>query len=170
MKMKLRALLISFFCMTSFSLAQQDTTWQKWNWLVGNWAGEGSGTPGNGGGWFSLQPDLGGKVLVRKNHSEYPATINRPKVVHDDLMIIYLDHAGQPANAIYFDNEGHTINYAITYLEKSIIFTSVKVQNMPVFRLSYTSLDTETIDVKFETSRDGKTFQTYTEGRCTRKI
>ena len=169
MKTRTTALFILLFGITSLSLAQQDTTWQKWNWLVGDWVGEGSGAPSDGGGWFSLKPDLDGKVLTRKNHSEYPATKDKPKIVHDDLMIVYLDYAGQPGKAVYFDNEGHVIDYAISYLEKSIIFTSGKVQNMPVFRLSYTSLDKETIEVKFEMSRDGETFLTYTEGKCTRK-
>ena len=84
-------------------------------------------------------------------------------------MIVYLDNAGQPGKAIYFDNEGHTIDYAITYREKSIIFASNKVQNMPVFRLTYVSLDKNTVDVKFEMSRDGENFLTYTQGKCTRK-
>ncbi len=169
MKDSFISLFILLLGISSLSLAQQDTTWQKWNWLVGDWTGEGSGTPGNGEGWFSLKPDLDGKVLIRKNHSEYPATTDKPKTIHDDLMVVYLDYAGQPAKAVYFDNEGHTINYAISYLEKSIVFTSGKVQNKPVFRLSYTSLGKETVDVKFEMSRDGETFQTYTEGKCIRK-
>jgi hypothetical protein len=169
MKTTIMALAILLLGLTSISLGQQDTTWQKWNWLVGDWVGEGSGTPGQGGGWFSLRPDLDRKVLIRKNHSEYPATKDKPKIIHDDLMIVYLDYAGQPSKAIYFDNESHTITYALTYLEKSIIFTSSKAQSMPVFRLSYNSLDKETIGIKFEMSRDGETFQTYTEGKCTRK-
>lgn len=169
MKTTILALAILLLTSTSMSSGQQDSTWQKWNWLVGDWIGEGSGAPGQGSGWFSLQPDLDRKVLIRKNHSEYPATKDKPRIIHDDLMIVYLDNAGQPSKAIYFDNESHTINYAITYLEKSIIFTSSKAQNIPVFRLSYTSLDNETIGVKFEMSRDGETFRTYTEGKCTRK-
>ena len=163
----LPAILLLIF--TSMSYGQQDTTWQKWNWLIGDWVGEGSGKPGEGSGAFSLQTDLGGKILVRNNHSEYPATKDKPTIIHDDLMIVYLDNAGQPRKAIYFDNENHTINYAIAYLDKSIILTSNKVQNMPMFRLTYVSLDKETITVKFEMSRDGDTFQMYTEGRCTRR-
>lgn len=162
-------LLPILFSVTSMSFGQQDTTWQKWNWLIGDWVGEGSGKPGQGGGAFSLWPDLDGKILVRKNHSEYPATKDIPKIIHDDLMVVYLDYTGQPGKAIYFDNENHTINYGITYRDKSIIFTSTKIQNMPVFRLTYVSVDKEAISVKFEMSRDGETFQMYTEGKCTRK-
>lgn len=169
MKTTIVAPVIAFLSLTSMSFGQQDTTWQKWSWLIGDWVGEGSGKPGQGTGWFSIQPDLDGNILVRRNHSEYPAAKDKPAAIHDDLMIVYLDHSGQPGKAIYFDNESHTINYAVTYREKSIILTGDKVQNLPVFRLTYVWLVKDTISVKFEMSQDGKTFQTYTEGKCTRK-
>ena len=80
-------------------------------------------------------------------------------------MIVYLDFTGSPSKAIYFDNEGHTINYQIAYADKSIVFTSVKIPNVPVFRLSYSYLDIDTIDTKFEVSQDGEKFITYIEGK-----
>jgi hypothetical protein len=169
MKTTIMALAIALLTVTTISFGQQDTTWQKWNWLIGDWVGEGSGKPGQGGGWFSLQSDLDRKILVRKNHSEYPEAKDKPKIIHDDLMIVYLDDAGQPNKSIYFDNENHIIHYAITYLEKSIIFTSNQSSANPVYRLTYVSLDNENISVKFEMSLDGESFQTYTEGKCTRK-
>jgi len=97
------------FIATSFG--QKKSSWDKWNWLTGEWAGEGSGQPGQGGGTFSFKPDLDQNILVRKSHSEYPETANKLKVIHDDLMIIYLGDTGIASKAIYFDNEGHTINY-----------------------------------------------------------
>lgn len=58
---------------------------------MGSWTGTGNGDPGKGAGGFSLKPDLQGSVLVRKSHSEYPATQGRPATVHDDLMIVYAE-------------------------------------------------------------------------------
>ena len=84
-------------------------------------------------------------------------------------MIVYPDYNGNPSSAIYFDNEGHTINYTIAYSEKSIVFTSGKIPNVPIFQLTYTLLDNESVNTKFEMSQDGETFRTYTEGRCRRK-
>ena len=107
--------------------------------------------------------------MVRKSHSEYPATANKPKVIHDDLMIIYLGDTGIASKAIYFDNEGHTINYSITYSDKSIAFTSDKIPNVPVFRLTYSLLDDATVNTKFEMSQDGEKFMTYIEGKS-RKV
>lgn len=155
------------FIATSFG--QKNSSWDKWNWLTGEWAGEGSGQPGQGGGTFSFKPDLDQNILVRKSHSEYPATANKPKVIHDDLMIIYLGDTGIASKAIYFDNEGHTINYSITYSDKSIAFTSDKIPNVPVFRLTYSLLDDATVNTKFEMSQDGEKFMTYIEGKS-RKV
>ena len=135
---------------------------------MGNWEGEGSGQPGQGGGTFSFKPDLDQKILIRKSHSEYPATANKPQIIHDDLMVVYLDNSGNPWKAIYFDNEGHTINYSITYAEKSIALTSDKTPNTPVFRLTYSLLDDATVNTKFEMSRDGEKFMTYIEGKSKR--
>jgi hypothetical protein len=150
------------------SFAQKTSKWDKWNWLLGEWAGEGSGKPGQGSGTFSLQPDLDNNVLIRKNHSVYPASNDKPAIIHDDLMIVYTDFSGNPSKAIYFDNEGHTINYNIAATDNAVIMTSDKIPNVPVFRLSYILLEKGSINVKFEMSRDGETFTTYTEGKCKR--
>ena len=167
-KLKLYLLFVLLFSLTAHSFAQQVSQWAKWSWLIGEWKGEGSGKPGQGSGTFSLQPDLANKILVRKNHSEYPATKDKPATIHDDLMIVYTDFTGNPSKAIYFDNEGHTINYSIIYSDKSVVLTSDKIPNVPVFRLSYILLDKGSIDVKFEMSQDGQTFTIYTEGKCTK--
>ena len=82
---------IALFVFASNCMGQQNTAWEKWAWLIGAWKGEGSGEPGQGGGTFSFTPDLDKKIIVRKSHSEYPATKDKPKIVHEDLMIVYLD-------------------------------------------------------------------------------
>ncbi len=81
-------------------------------------------------------------------------------------MIVY---PGPQDSAIYFDNEGHTIHYAVTYQGQSVVLTSSKSGPAPVFRLSYVPLGTDTIDVKFEMSQDGKEFRTYIEGKSVKK-
>lgn len=164
MKTKL-FLTATLFLLTLTCFAQQSTTWDKWNWLIGEWKGEGSGQLGQGGGTFSFAFNLDKKVIIRKSHSEYPATESKPKVVHDDLMIIYLDNTANPTRAIYFDNEGHTINYTITYSEKSIVLTSDNISNVPIFRLTYALLDIDVINTKFEMSQDGEKWMIYIEGK-----
>jgi hypothetical protein len=150
---------------SNYIQAQQNINWEKWNWLLGEWAGEGSGQPGIGSGTFSFTPDLDSKIILRKSHSEYPATENKPAFMHNDLMVVYADYTGNPSKAIYFDNEGHTINYFITYQEKSIVLLSDKNPGIPVFRLTYTLLDDKKVNTKFEMSQDGEKFFTYIEGK-----
>lgn len=164
MKIKL-FLTIGLLVTLSVCSAQKNSPWTKWSWLIGEWKGEGSGQPGQGGGIFTFKTDLNDQVLIRKAHSEYPATGNKQAIVHDDLMIIYLDSAGNPSKAIYFDNEGHTITYSVSYLDKTIVLLSDKIPNSPIFRLVYILLDARTINTKFEVSQDGEKFVTYIEGK-----
>ena len=71
----------------------------------------------------------------------------------------------QTKMAIYFDNEHHVINYSVSLSGETIILTSQKIDNTPVFRLIYSSMDEKHIRVKFETSQDGLNFRTYLEGK-----
>jgi hypothetical protein len=156
--------LIACFVLAVIGYAQQNK-WDNWDWLLGEWQGEGSGQPGQGDGTFSFAFDSGKNNIVRKSHTEFPATANNPAFVHDDLMIVYLDYTGNPTKAIYFDDEGHTINYSISYAEKTITFLSEKIPNVPIFRLTYILLDDETVNIKFEISMDGENFMTHIEGK-----
>jgi len=157
-------LFVVLFSISINIFGQEKPSWKNWNWLMGSWIGEGSGEPGTGGGTFSFSLDLDEKILIRKSHSEYPAEDNKPVIIHDDLMIVYPDLNGIPSDAIYFDNEGHTIKYHIIYSENAIILTSEKNPGAPVFRLTYTLFNKDTIDTKFEMSQDGKDFMLYIEG------
>jgi hypothetical protein len=170
--MKFRLLFVIMFS-GMFALCQgqantQNSKWEKWNWILGAWKGDGSGTPGQGEGTFAFSFDLNGAVLVRRGHTDFPATQNKPVATHEDLMVVYLDPSSAQAKAVYFDNEGHVINYAMSWLDNSIVFTSEKVGNMPAFRLTYTPLDKDTMDTAFDMSQDGKTFVTYIEGKSRR--
>ena len=161
-------LTIMFVGLLINSYGQQNTTWDKWEWLTGDWIGVGAGQPGKGGGSFSFHAELDNRILVRKSHSEFPAAANKPAVVHDDLMVIYPDSGVNASKAIYFDNEGHTINYAITYADKSIVLTSNKAPGVPVFRLTYSLLENNVVNTTFEMSQDGEHFMTYIEGKSSR--
>lgn len=156
--------IIAFLGLLTNCFGQQNT-WDKWNWLIGEWKGEGSGQPGQGGGTFSFNPGLNDKVLIRKSHSEYKSGENNPALVHDDLMIIYPDNNGSGEKAVYFDNEGHTIFYTISYSDKSIVLTSDKIPDLPTFRLVYTLIDDQTVNTRFEMSRNNEHFIPYIEGK-----
>ncbi|MDO6432643.1 hypothetical protein Q4E93_18705 [Flavitalea sp. BT771] len=153
--------------------ASDNSTLKKFAFLIGDWVGEGNGQPGQGTGYFSIKPDLDGRILVRKNHTDYPATAQKAAFTHDDLMIIYADKPGELSKAIYTDNEDHTIHYAITFSDdqKTISFTSPVTAGVPTFRLSYTQVDASTLTLKFEIAPPGKpdVFNSYLEGKVHRK-
>jgi hypothetical protein len=97
--------------------------------LLGSWEAR----SGDAKGGFTLERALGGKVLVRKNHAEYPDR----KQVHDDLMVIYAE--GAATRADYYDSEGHVIRYAVTATpaQKRVVFLSDAQPGAPRFRLTY---------------------------------
>lgn len=151
----------------------KNKTQQKWQYLEGDWVGEGSGNPGEGNGYFSFSEDLDGKIIVRRSHVEYPPSNGKPGSIHDDLMIIYPGNPGSPDKAIYFDNEGHIINYSASFGDggKQMVFLSEKFENAPRFRLIYIPVDQDNVNVKFEIAPPGKAdvFKTYVEGKSHRK-
>jgi hypothetical protein len=129
---------------------KQSGNWERWDNLKGEWAGEGNGQPGKGEGKFSFLTDLDGKIMVRKNHTVFPPTDKSKETVHDDLLIIYQAADGKSQEAIYFDNEGNTIKYKVGFADNMIILTSEIAANSPRFRLTYTTIDPNTIKITFE--------------------
>ncbi len=148
-------------------------SWNDWQFLLGEWtAGESSGVPGQASkGSFTLAPDLGGQVLVRKNHAEYPPAGGRPAIVHDDLMIVYRE-AGA-TKAFYHDSEGHTIRYNVSFSpdKKRIVFLSEKSEAAPQYRLTYEDVQPGTANVLFEIAPPDKPgqFATYVQANVHRK-
>ncbi|MGD0342812.1 MAG: hypothetical protein ABSA76_14005, partial [Bacteroidales bacterium] len=153
-----------------FSVSGQQATggWEKWKYLIGEWVGEGNGQPGQGEGSFSFQTDLDGKVLVRKNHTVFPETVKSAVKVHDDLLYVYASSRDGNQEAIYFDNEGNTIKYKVSFTENSIVLTSEKSSSSPRFRLSYTKIDDTSVKISFEMAQPNapETFRTYLEGKA----
>lgn len=147
---------------------QADNSWEKWNHLIGEWVGEGNGQPGKGEGKFTFQSDLDGKILVRKNHTMFPETATSKAFVHDDLLIIYQAGKDSPQEAIYFDNEGNTIKYKVSFTPNSVVLTSDAEKNAPRFRLSYVTIDSKTVSVNFEMASPltPEEFRMYLSGKA----
>jgi len=150
------------------SLSQEvKTGWERWEYMMGEWKGEGSGQPGEGSGMFTLKPKLGGNILERKGKTEIAATATHPALLHEDVMIIYKNWEGNPAKAIYFDNESHVINYDITYSDNKIVLTSEPNPSMPRFRLIYEKLEEKGLNIRFEIAMPNapEEFKMYLEGK-----
>jgi len=138
---------------------------------MGEWVGEGTGQPGQGAGAFSFRPDLKGRILVRKNRADYPATKDRAAFSHQDLMVIYPE--GAEARAVYFDNEGHVIHYTAEFSDAGdrVTFLSGIEGSAPRFRLMYSKLAGDKVGIRFEIAPPGKpdAFAPYIEATARRK-
>lgn len=138
--------------------------WKRIDFLMGNWigvAGEKDTPLGAGQGGFSFQPDLNRKVVIRRNQSTYDSG-----ATHQDLMVIYLD--GDAPRAIYFDSEGHTIRYALSFPKaETAVFESESGQPGPRYRLTYWMAGGQ-LNGKFEVAAPGSDYKPYLNWRSKR--
>jgi len=157
----------------SFAQQPKETArWDSFRFLLGEWVGEGTGAPGEGTGGFSFSFDLQEKILVRKNRADYPATKNKPAYSHADLMVLYRE-ADDSLKAIYFDNEGHVIHYAVSFSkdQNTLTFLSDPSPSAPRFRFIYGKASPDKLKLEFDIAPPGKpeAFSRYIEGSAHRK-
>jgi hypothetical protein len=138
--------------------------------LVGDWVGEGSGQPGEATGGCTFRMDLGGKIFVRTNWAEYPATKERPAFRHDDLLVG--SATAQGAKAVYWDNEGHRIDYLVSAPEPGVVvFLSEASSGAPRFRMTYRVITKDALTLNFEVAPPGQpeAFKSYILAKLRRK-
>jgi hypothetical protein len=134
--------------------------WAPLRPLIGAWSGTGGDAAHPSRGGFTMAPDLGGTLLVRRGTND-TATAH-----HEDLTIIYRGPDGG-LQASYFDNEGHAIHYAVAPSAdgRNIVFLSDAVAGVPRFRLTYAVVSDDTLSIAFEIAPPGSTqFQSYLKG------
>jgi hypothetical protein len=144
--------------------------WARLSFLFGEWEGVGSGAPGEveGGTTFALALDK--NILLRKNWAKsLPKPGEKTGLTHEDLMIIYPTPDGSPYRAIYFDNEGHVINYLVSFPQKpeAAVFETEPAQKGkgPRFRLTYELSTDGTLNNVFLIAGPGEEFKVYTQGK-----
>jgi len=166
---------LALFLGLSASLwSQPADRWKDLRFLVGEWTGEGGGSStGQGMGAYSFLPELGGKILVRRNTADYPAANGNPAVHHEDVMTVYLEAEGKVPEAIYFDSEGHVIHYSVEInpAGKSVTFVSPSQTGQPRYRLTYSDSGKGVVHGRFEIAPPGKpeAFTRYMEWSARRK-
>ncbi len=169
----LAAALLATGSLAAAGRAYAEEGWGALDSLVGAWTGEGQGQPGMGGGDFTFQKELGGRVLVRRSRADYPAAQGRPAVHHEDLLVVYRDQGGSSPRAIYFDSEGHVIRYAVraSAAGDTLEFLSEPDSAAPAYRLRYVRTGPGLLHLTFDIAPPGKPgeFRQYLEGTCRRR-
>lgn len=144
--------------------------WDGWDFVLGTWAGEGGGEPGQGKGGFTFAPELDGRILVRRSFTEFPPSAGRPGFRHDDLIIVDRDAAGA-TRATYWDNEGHRIDYEVTLSEKprTITFQTREEAGAERIRFIYWDRGPGLLEFTFDLAPPGKSaFTTHVRGTAHR--
>ena len=151
---------------------QQSVNWQHWEFLLGEWVGEGGANAtdqATGASKFYL--DLDSTILIRESYADYPASNERPAYSHKDKMIIF--QQSSTTKAIYFDNEGHVIDYDVRFSDDfdTVTFVSEISPDAPRFRLTYTREKEERLKLEFEIAPPGKpeSFSPYLTATMKRK-
>ncbi len=148
--------------------AEKPDPWAPLRFLVGYWE---SAPPDGSRGSSLFAVELGGTVLVRKNHAEYPPKDGRAAFTHDDELWLYRE--GDPAvvRGIYFDSEGHVIHYAAGELAAGrVTLVSDPVAGAPRYRLTYALLPDGKLAGTFAIAPPDSpdAFKAYLEWTCTR--
>lgn len=140
----------------------------KWNALIGEWKGEGAS---GGGGACGFHRDLSDQIIVRTNHATLQTSGGKPANPHDDLMVIYPGATEDKARAMYFDNEGHVIDYDAEWSADGASLTFLSKPGMgPQFRLIYRRAEPKAFTVTFEMAPPGQaSFRPYTSGKIKRQ-
>lgn len=155
----MRWLQICVFLLLPMAVGADD--WGPLEFLIGQWTGQGSGSPGSGAGSFSFTPDLQRRILVRKSFAEYPSAGGKPASRHDDLLIVYREGAGAPIRAIYFDSEDHVIRYTVEAAANQAVFASEGSRTETRYRMTYRAAGPNQLNFRFEIAQPGKNLAPY---------
>jgi hypothetical protein len=124
-----------------YALSAPSDPWKALGFLEGTWDAhtQGGAAQAQGNGTYSFAPELKHHVLVRRSGDSTgckgPASFD---CEHRDLLYVYQEAENQPLKAIYFDNEGHVIHYAVSTPDPTTaVFISEASPSGPQFQLVY---------------------------------
>jgi len=118
-------------------------SWAGIRFLLGSWKAKTTGGVAQAqvSASYSFRLELRDHVLARHSRSGSCSAPDDFDCQHSDLLYVYPASTGAALEAIYFDNEGHIIHYAVsTPKPGTVVFLSDPAQPGPQYRLSYTFL------------------------------
>lgn len=160
----LTAIALLTVCGLSAQPAVKSDPWAGLRFLIGSWEAKTTGgmAQAQSSGAYAFGLELHDHVLARHSSGGACKGPEDFDCQHSDLFYIYPE--GQTLEAIYFDNEGHVIHYAVsTPKPGSVVFLSDPAQRGPQFRLTYDLVD-RVMTGKFQLRMPGQTeFASYLE-------
>ncbi len=148
--------------------------WDKFQFLIGSWSSPVSGQPGEGvSGSTTFSYDLDQNIIIRKSRAEFaPAPGEKKGLVHEDLLVIYPLPDEAQFRAIYFDNEGHTINYKVSSpaRQPAVIFESEGDEHSPRARLVYEASEGGALTIEFFVAPPGGELVSHVKGKVVRNV
>jgi len=139
--------------------------------LIGNWAGDDGKVADTGGtsrGTSVFAPEVGGGVMMRRDHTKLRDAQGKSSGGFDQIMMIYPE--GGTLHADYSDGQ-HIIHYSKAKIVpgRSVVFTSSGSPGAPRFRLSYELAAPEVIAIDFAMAPPGQdAFQAIATGHMHR--
>lgn len=118
--------------------------WAGLRFLIGSWEAKTTGgvAQAQASAGYAFRLELREHILARHSRTGACSAPDDFNCLHSDLLYIYPTATGQGFEAIYFDNEGHVIHYAVTVPKPgTAVFLSDAAQPGPQYRLSYTLQD-----------------------------
>ena len=148
--------------------------WDQLQFLIGSWSSPLSGEPGEGvkgASTFSYQLDQ--KIVVRNSRAEFaPAPGEKEGLVHEDLLIIFQQPGESGMRAIYFDNEGHIIQYKLSFPTglAAVMFDSEATATSPRARLVYEAAPDGMLRTEFLVAVPGGELISHVKGMLERAV
>jgi hypothetical protein len=146
--------------------------WKALSFLEGTWDArtQAGSARAQSSGTYTFKMELKHHVLVRQSQESAckgPASFD---CEHSDTLYVYQDAENQPLKAIYFDNEGHVIHYAVSTPDATTaIFISDASPSGPQFRLIY-ELKDAVMSGKFQMRMPGQAdWKSYLEWNGAKK-
>jgi hypothetical protein len=153
--------------------AQAPAFGPQWRVLIGDWAGDGGGEPGNATGRTSYRFEVGERAIVRRNRADVAASAGRPASVHEDLLVIHAGTKPGETRALYVDNEDHVIHYSAAWSAdgKTLTFVSDVMPAAPRFRMTcrIQSADEHVLDFDIAPPGSPDGFKPYVSGTLKRQ-
>ena len=133
--------------------------WAGVRFLLGSWEAKTTGGVAQAqvSASYAFRLELRDHVLARHSRSGSCSAPDNFDCLHNDLFYVYPASTGAALEAIYFDNEGHIIHYAVSAPKPgTVVFLSDPAQPGPQYRLSYTFL-AGVMSGQFEMKTPGQT-------------